>query len=260
MHPPTTGDPAAPPTSPPAPVPPAAAAAELVAAGRVLTHAGLIEGFGHLSVRLDDDTCLITPQKPPVLATADECCVLRLDGTKLDGTGDPPAEAVLHLAAYAARREVRAISRTHPPSILAFSTLGRTLPVLHGLGAFVGDLPLHTDHLLTTTTAQAERVVTDLGAHGVILRGNGLVTLGSTLAEAVVRSFWAAEAARFYLDAAAAALPTAYTPEQVQERDDPAYRRADRTGGWKQPHSPFDRAWDYYRWRYETPSAQGTER
>lgn len=234
----------------PAPASWQSAARDLLTAGGILTRAGLIEGFGHLSARLDDETCLITPQKPPILATAAECCVLRLDGTKLDGAGDPPAEVALHLAIYAARPEVRAISRTHPPAVLAYSTLGKTLPVVHGLGAFVGVLPLHPDHLLTATIKQARRVVADLGEHGVVLRGNGLVTTGSTLVEAVVRSFWAADAARFALDASAVASPVTYTADEVRERDDPSYTRADHTGGWERSHSPFDRAWQYYRWRY----------
>lgn len=119
---------------------------------------GLVEGFGHVSARLDEDTCVVTPQKAPALSTAEECCVVRLDGSKIAGDGDPPAEVVLHLAIYAARPEVRAISRTHPPSILAFGALGTALPVVHQLGAFVGVLPLHPDHLLTTTVGQAKEV------------------------------------------------------------------------------------------------------
>lgn len=224
--------------------------ADLITASRILTRAGLIEGFGHVSVRLDHDTCLITPQKPPILATPAECCVLRLDGTKLGGTGDPPAEAALHLAIFEQRPDVKAISRTHPPAVLAYSALGKSLPVVHGFGAFAGVLPLHADHLLTTTKEQAHRVAADLGAHGVILRGNGLVTTGSTVPHAVVRSFWAAEAARIVLDAAAAGPVAPYTEREIVERDDPTYSQADRTGGWAQPHSPFDRAWQYYNWRY----------
>lgn len=226
------------------------AAGALIAASRILTRAGLIEGFGHVSIRMGRDKCLITPQKPPILATPDECCVLRLDGTKLGGTGDPPAEVALHLAIFEKRPEVQAISRTHPSAVLAYSSLGRPLPVVHGFGAFVGVLPVHADHLLTTTMAQAHQVVGDLGEHGVILRGNGLVTTGSTVAQAVVRSFWAAETARLVLDACAAGSPVTYTEQQIIERDDPTYSNADRTGGWEQPHSPFERAWQYYNWRY----------
>lgn len=228
-------------------------AAGLARAGRLATRAGLVEGFGHLSVRLPSGTILVTPQKALALGRPEECCELAVDGSRVGGEGDPPAEVALHLAIYAARPEIAAVARTHPPSILAFSSLGRTLPVVHGLGAFVGILPVHDDHLLCTTAEQGRDVAAGMGSGGVILRGNGLVTVGSTLPEAMVRAFWAQEAAHFYLWAASAGEPRAYTAEQVEARDDPSYRHADRTGGWHRPHSPFQRAWEYYQWRYGDP-------
>lgn len=237
---------------------PADAAAELVTAGRVVTGGGLVEGFGHVSVRLDRERFLITPQQPPGLTAPDDCCVIGPDGAKLAGAGDPPAEVALHRAIYEARPGVGAVSRTHPPTVLAFSALLRPLPVVHGLGAFVGELPVHPDHLLTVTIEQARRVVADLGRHGVILRGNGLVTTGSTVPHAVVRSFWASDAARFFLDASAVASPHTYTAAQVAQRDDPTYADAEGAQRWVQPHSPFDRAWQYYTWRYGAPAPPST--
>jgi ribulose-5-phosphate 4-epimerase/fuculose-1-phosphate aldolase len=75
---------------------------------------------------------------------------------------------------------------------------------LHGQGAFLGEeVPVHEDARLVRSQELSLRVAERLGTgSAVLLRGNGAVTVGTTVGEAVAR-MWVLEAsARINLGAA----------------------------------------------------------
>src|SRR5436305_9571724 len=84
--------------------------AQMVLGCRILSRRGLVEAFGHISARLDDGTILMTPRKALLLVEADEICHLDLQGRRIGGTGSPPVETNMHLAAYRSRPDVNAIA------------------------------------------------------------------------------------------------------------------------------------------------------
>jgi ribulose-5-phosphate 4-epimerase/fuculose-1-phosphate aldolase len=203
---------------------------------RILSRRGLVEGFGHLSVRLDDGSILMTPRKALLLVDADEIVRLDLDGRQLGGTGAVPVETNMHLAAYRARPDVRAISRTHSFTTSSFASMGHSIRPVHAFGTHLGDeVPVHAQMDLVATPERAAAVVATLGAgDAVLLRGNGTLITAPTLVEAVMRAIWLEESAAIqWRIKAAAGEPLYFT------RDEVARRRV-----MDMPHEPI-RAWDF---------------
>ena len=81
----------------------------VVAAARVLAALGLVDAFGHVSVRAGD-ALLITPPTALDQAERTDLLLVRLDAVDLP-PGAPP-ETWLHLAIYRARPHRRRLGRT----------------------------------------------------------------------------------------------------------------------------------------------------
>ncbi|MDO5500163.1 MAG: class II aldolase/adducin family protein [Propionibacteriaceae bacterium] len=190
---------------------------ELWAAGRVLAAEGLVNAFGHISVRTDERTMVITP--PVALGTLDAASPR--DGVDLGATDLPagtPKEAWIHVAIYRARPDVQAICRAQPEYATALAAAGVPIRPLHGQGSFLGDrVPVFGDSRLVRDLGRAESLATALGgADGLVMRGNGAVTVGAGLAEAVARMFVLEKSARMNSIAAAAGAPE---PLPTDEQD-----------------------------------------
>ena len=72
---------------------------EILLACRVLTHFHIVEGFGHVSVRIaKSKRILMTPRSALGLVSEDELIELELDGLQTTGDGRPALEAAMHLA------------------------------------------------------------------------------------------------------------------------------------------------------------------
>jgi L-fuculose-phosphate aldolase len=124
----------------------AAASAALVAAGRRLGHRGLIAaGEGNLSVRLDQDRLLVTPsgRRKDELEPADLVVVWlghpEREARSASGLA-PSSDLALHLAAYAARPDIRAYVHAHLPAAMALTLAGER-PDPSELPEMAGQLP-----------------------------------------------------------------------------------------------------------------------
>lgn len=194
---------------------------ELVAAGHALSRAGLVTAFGHVSCRVADDRLLITPPMPLGRLRRES------EWTELDHDADTlptgvPREAWIHLAIARRRSDVGAICRAQPPTATALASAGVPIVPLHGQGAFVGpQVPLFDDPVLIRDRARAEVLADRLDqAPALLLRGNGAVTVGADVGEAVAR-MWVLEAsAQMNSVAAVAGTPRALSDdEQAAWRD-----------------------------------------
>lgn len=194
---------------------------------------GLAHAYGHVSVRLDGGSFLVSPPCPLGLVGIDE------RGVEVAFDAPLPARALpevrVHREIYRRRADVGGICRVQPPSVMALSALGCTPRALHGLGAyFAPAAPLWPDVALVRDDARAAAVAELLGpARGVVLRGNGCVSVGETIAHAAAHAFFLEDAARIELALIAAhTKPQEYTPEE-------AATRATGAGGL------YERMWDY---------------
>jgi ribulose-5-phosphate 4-epimerase/fuculose-1-phosphate aldolase len=175
---------------------------ELVTANRILAREGVVDSFGHVSIRHPDrpERYILSRARAPECIEAGDLMEFALDGTPLDAAGRTPyAERFIHGAVYDARAEVRAVVHHHSPSVIPFSVTGAPLsPVMHmcaGIGTRVPTWDSRTrfgdTNLLVTNAAMATDLAAALGERPVILmRGHGCVVAGGSLREVIFNSIY----------------------------------------------------------------------
>lgn len=168
-------------------------------AARALARAGLVHAYGHCSLRLDSKRFIVSPPKPLGLVKEGDVPVL----VAITGALPPDAlpEVIVHQRIYEQRPDVNAVARFQSPQITALSALGRTPRALHGFGAYFAPQPaLYTNPRLVRDAAGAALLVEQLaGARGIVMRGNGAVTVGASIEEAVCMAWYLEDAARVEL-------------------------------------------------------------
>jgi HCOMODA/2-hydroxy-3-carboxy-muconic semialdehyde decarboxylase len=189
---------------------------DVVVAARSLAVAGLVTAFGHVSVRTGSRSGFrITPPKPLDTLRPDEPLQeVPLAGDELpDGV---PKEAWIHRAIYETRPDVGAICRAQPPVATAMASAGVPMRVLHGHAAFLGwEVPVYGDARLIREREAGEALARSLGgAGGVVMRGNGAVTVGADVGAATARMWVLERSAEMNRDAAAAG-----SPEPLSDRE-----------------------------------------
>ena len=187
---------------------------ELLDAASVLSQAGLVTAFGHVSGRVDQDRARITPGVP--LGTVVEPSQLR----DLDLRDDPhnlgvPGEAWIHWAIYRARPDVGGICRAQPPAADIVSAMGVTVVARHGQGAMVApEIPVHDDPRLVRERDAGVALATTLGeAQAIVMRGNGAVTVGQGIGAAVARMYVLERSAQLNIAAASSSAAMRLSPE-----------------------------------------------
>lgn len=189
--------------------------ADLLDAALTTAHSGLVTAFGHVSARIGDERLLITPPRPlGSLTLTDRAVTLdRTAGELPDGT---PKEAWIHLAVYRARPDVRAICRAQPETATALTSAGVPIRPLHGQGAFLGpEVPVFDDPRLVRDHDRAQALADALGsAPAVLMRGNGAVTVGADVGQAVARMWLLEASARINALAASAGRPRALSTNE----------------------------------------------
>lgn len=191
------------------PRPDAAQEALVRQAGRALARHGLVHAYGHCSMRLDDAHFLVSPAKPlGLVADDDACAVVPLDGPLPDYV---LGEVRAHREIYRLRPEVGGIVRAMPPKAMSLGTLRITpLPRL-GFGAYFAPRPpLWDDPQLLRSDEQAAALAKQMGtSRAIVMRGNGVITAGPSLEEAVVLCWYLEEAARVEFEVRAIGLADA---------------------------------------------------
>ena len=94
---------------------------ELVLANRILARAGVLDAFGHVSVRHPDrpDNFLLSKSKAPELVSDADILEYDSEAVPVDGVGVPQySERFIHSEMYRARPDVMAICHHHSPSVL----------------------------------------------------------------------------------------------------------------------------------------------
>jgi HCOMODA/2-hydroxy-3-carboxy-muconic semialdehyde decarboxylase len=175
---------------------------ELVTANRILAREGVVDSFGHVSIRHPDrpERYLLSRARAPECIEIDDLMEFASDGTPIDPAGRKPyAERFIHGAVYDARPEVKAVVHHHSPSVIPFGVTGAPLsPVMHmcaGIGTRIPTWDSRTrfgdTNLLVTNAAMATDLAAALGQRPVILmRGHGCVVAGASLREVVFNSIY----------------------------------------------------------------------
>lgn len=213
---------------------------------RILAGEGVMNAFGHVSVR-SGAQLLISERSSPALAASRPVHAVPLE---LSGE-DPlprgvPIEVFAHSRVYRARPDVQAIARTHGEYANVLSIVGVEARPVHFLATVLGSAaPVHDDPRLITTPQLGDDVAAALGDHAaVLMRGNGQVVVGRSLAEACVRSVYLEETARLQALAMQTGTHHAFTDDELE----------DAAAIWADPIN-VDRAWSHLLAQHAAASA-----
>src|SRR5438045_8002334 len=124
---------------------PSPALDELVTANRILAREGIVDAFGHVSLRhpgRPDRYCLSRARAPECIEPAD-IMEFSLDGTPIEPVGRKPyAERFIHGAVYEARPDVHAVVHNHSPAVIPFGVTRTPLrPVMHMCASMGTEVP-----------------------------------------------------------------------------------------------------------------------
>ena len=188
---------------------------DLVAANHILVDEGVLDAFGHVSVRHDQapDRFLLARNMAPGQVRREDILQFALDGTPLDA-GDRRVylERFIHGAIYRARPDVMAVVHSHSPSVVPFSVSrkARLRPVCHMSGFLGAGAPLFeirdtagdASDLLVRDDRLGRALADSLGAASfVLMRGHGSTTVAPSLKLVVYRAVYAEVNAKLQMQA-----------------------------------------------------------
>ncbi|MCB5362587.1 class II aldolase/adducin family protein [Pusillimonas sp. CC-YST705] len=177
---------------------------ELVTANHILYAQGVVDAFGHVSVRhaTRGDCFLMARNMAPGLVTEQDIIAFDLDCRPMNADGRSVyLERFIHGEIYKARPEVMAVVHSHSPSVVPFGVIKQSpfRAVCH-MAAFVGVQPPIFDirdvagdgtDLLITDQALGAALAGTLGTNAVVLmRGHGSTAVGDSLRHAVFRAVY----------------------------------------------------------------------
>jgi ribulose-5-phosphate 4-epimerase/fuculose-1-phosphate aldolase len=239
------------------PDPLAEARQELATANRILANEGVLDAFGHISIRHPHkpDRYLISRYGAAELMMPSDILELTLDSKPVEPTSARLfSELVIHGCIYQARPDVHSVCHHHAVSVLPYCISGVELvPVMH-LGAALGPKVPFWDSrdefgdtgLVVTRTEEGRSLAKALGEYWmVLLRRHGATLAARSLRECVFRSIYTCRNAELQSRALAmGSISTLSTGEAELCR---AHSLTPRTLG---------RAWEY--WTYRLAKAEVT--
>jgi len=186
---------------------------DLVAANRILADQGVLDGYGHVSVRhpANSERYLLSRSLAPELVTAGDIMEFDLDSNPVDQRGrNMYLERFIHGEIYRARPEVNAVVHSHSPAVVPFGVSSVTLKPIYHMSAFLHQgVPVFeireaagmTDMLVRDANL-GRALARSLGDKPVaLMRGHGNVTVGSSIPFAVYYAIYTEVNARLQLQA-----------------------------------------------------------
>ena len=226
---------------------------ELVTANRILAREGIVDAFGHASIRDPGhpDRFWLSRARAPECIEAQDIMQFSLDGAPLDAAGRKPyAERFIHGGIYEARPDVRAVVHHHSPSVIPFGVTGvRLRPIMHMCASMGTEVPVWDSrssfgdtNLLVTNMAMARDLAAALGPRPIaLMRGHGCVVAGGSLREVVFSAV--------YLELNAVLQQRASALGDVTFLSDGEVRAVLAT----RSSFTFERAWEYWCQRAGRP-------
>jgi HCOMODA/2-hydroxy-3-carboxy-muconic semialdehyde decarboxylase len=215
--------------------------ADLVVANHILVNEGVLDGFGHISVRdpANHARFFIARSMAPALVTLDDLVQVDLDGVVHDARGRHTyVERFIHSEIFRARPDVMSIIHSHSPALIPFGVTGARLrPICHMSGFLGAQTPVYeirqhagenTD-LLIRNQALGVSLAQCLGpANVALMRGHGSVTTGVSIQQAVFRAIYTESNARLQSEASRFGEINFLTDAEAQTASDMNDQHLDR--------------------------------
>lgn len=197
------------------PLPDASLIADLVVANHILFDQGVVDAFGHISVRHDKrpDRFFLARNMAPGQVTAADVLEFTLDGDAVNLNGRRAyLERFIHGELFRARPDVRSIVHSHSPSILplAISKTTRLRAVCHMAGFIGQQAPLfeirehagEATDILISDAKLGRALAQCCGDNNIVLmRGHGSTVVADSIPVAVYRAIYAEMNARYQCEA-----------------------------------------------------------
>jgi HCOMODA/2-hydroxy-3-carboxy-muconic semialdehyde decarboxylase len=175
---------------------------DLVLANRILANEGVIDAFGHVSIRHPrrPDRYFLARSRSPELVERGDLMEFDLDSRPIDQQDRTMySERPIHGSIYRTRTDVMSVCHNHARSLIPFSVTGTPIrPVLHVAGGMGPEVPIWDirdefgdTNLLVTTAVLGDSLARTLGPHRVcLMRGHGAVVAAHDLKATVFISIY----------------------------------------------------------------------
>ncbi len=186
---------------------------DLSLANQIVAHEGIIDAFGHVSMRHPDNPnrYFLSRSRAPELVTPDDFIEYDLDSRPVREPGNTQySERVIHGEIYKARADVNAVCHHHCPAFMPLLATGTDyLPVFH-LGATGGVRPPYWDqhdefgdtNMLVAKPEEGASLARALGRHNMVLmKRHGLTVVGTSVKDCVFRCVFSARNAAYQVQA-----------------------------------------------------------
>ncbi|MDR2213823.1 MAG: class II aldolase/adducin family protein [Pseudomonadales bacterium] len=207
---------------------------ELVIANRILANEGIVDGFGHISVRSATNPThyFMAGSRAPALVQRDDIIEFDENGAPLNARPGQElySERFIHGEIYRVRPDAQSVVHAHSPAVLPFGlTNTPLLPVIHN-AAFLGTEPApvfeiwdaggEDNAMLVSTLELGAALATQLGNRPVILmRGHGMAVAAESIQRAVFQAVYTQRNASILLEALRLGPPIYLNRYEVQRTD-----------------------------------------
>jgi len=226
------------------------ARAELALANRIVANEGIIDAFGHVSMRHPDNPnrYLLSRSRAPELVTVDDFIEYDLDSRPVrEPTATQYSERVIHGEIYKARPEVMSVCHHHCPAFMPLLATGTDyVPIFH-LGAVGGIKPPFWDqhdefgdtNMLVVKPEEGASLARALGRHWIVLmKRHGVTVAGTNVRDCVFRSIFSARNAEYQVRAMSLGAVASLSPGESQ-----------LAGGITAKTTGLARSWEYWSMR-----------
>jgi len=231
---------------------------ELSLANRILAHEGIVDAFGHISVRhpTDPSRFLISRHRAPELVAPEDILEYTLD---TEPVHPAPAgwrhygERVIHGCIYQARADVMSVCHHHAPAMMPYAIArAAVVPVFH-LGASMGlRVPFWDSRddfgstaLVLTKPEEGHSLAKALGQGWTVLMGrHGATVAGTSIRQTVFRSIYSCKNAELQTQARLLGHVEALNAQEVE-----------LAAAYNLRPGPQERAWDYWAKRVQDAEA-----
>jgi ribulose-5-phosphate 4-epimerase/fuculose-1-phosphate aldolase len=174
---------------------------DLVTANHILVAEGILDGYGHVSMRnpANPNHYFLSRSLAPGLVTAADIIEYDLDSNPVSDSRAGYRERFIHGEIYKARPDVMAIVHDHSPAVIPFSVSSVPLRAVSHMGAFIGegvpvfeirDVDGMTD-MLVSSPKRGRALANVLGDHpAALMRGHGAAVVGESVKVAVGRAIY----------------------------------------------------------------------
>ncbi|HDZ46300.1 hypothetical protein LCGC14_0085940 [marine sediment metagenome] len=187
---------------------------DLVDANHILFNEGVVDAFGHVSVRHPEnpEQFILSRNRAPGLVEKEDLMIFNLDGQAVNDNRKPYLERFIHGEIYRKRPDVMSIVHSHSASVVPFSVL-RNYPLraMCHMSGFIGEgAPIfeireaggNATDLLISSQHLGSALADSLADHPLILmRGHGSTVVADSLKKAVYRAVYVEVNARAQTEA-----------------------------------------------------------